>query len=115
MNGKAELMKYVIEQIYEQKKELEETLKLQRYLNVLREGLANSTSYADFIQKLVQEEGDEEMSSTYRAITNLIKAILREYCDSKAKAEYMLTFLKEMVYEMNEAVKASRVYEKVKE
>lgn len=55
------------------------------------------------------------MSSTYRAITNLIKAILREYCDSKAKAEYMLTFLKEMVYELNEAVKASRVYEKVKE
>lgn len=114
MNGKAELMKYVTEQIYEQTKGVEETLKLQDYLNVLREELENSTSYADYIQKLVQEEGDEEMYSTYRAITNLIKAILREYCDSKAKAEYMLTFLKEMVYELNEAVKASRVYERVK-
>ena len=54
------------------------------------------------------------MSPTYRAITNFIRTMLREQCDSKARVEYMLIFMKEMISELNEAVKASRVYERIK-
>ena len=113
MSGSKELMRYVAEKICEQEKGIE-NLKVQRYLRGLQEELKSSTSYEDFLKKLVQEEGDEETSLTYIAIVNLIKAVLKECCDSKTKAEYMLAFLKDMFSELNEAVKASRVYERIK-
>ena len=114
VSGKEELMKFLSEQIYEQKKGFEGSVQVQCYLIELQEKLKSSASYEDFLKKLVQEEGDEEMSSTYRAITDLIKAVLKECCDSKTKAEYLMTFMKGMFSELNEAVKASRVYERIK-
>ena len=114
MSGRKELMRYVAEKICEQEKGFEHNMEVQNYLIRLQNELENSTSYEEFIQKLVQEEGDEKMSSIYKAITNLIKTVLKECCDTKTKAEYMLAFMKEMISELNEAVKASRVYEKVK-
>ena len=114
MSGRKELIRYIEEKIYEQEKGIEENVKVQNYLIGLQKELKRSTSYEDFLKKLVQEESDEEMSLTYTAIVNLIKAVLKECCDSKTKAEYMMTFLKDMFYELNEAVKASRVYEKLK-
>lgn len=114
MSGKEELMRFVEEQIYEQEKGFEESMQVQRYLRELQEKLKSSTSYEDFLKKLVQEKGEEEISSTYIAIVNLIKAVLKECCDSKTKAEYILAFLKDMFSELNEAVKASRVYERIK-
>ena len=113
MSGSKELMRYVAEKICEQEKGIE-NLKVQRYLRGLQEELKSSTSYEDFLKKLVQEEGDEETSLTYIAIVNLIKAVLKECCDSKTKAEYLLIFMKDMFSELNEAVKASRVYERIK-
>lgn len=114
MSGRKELMRCVAEKICEQEKGFEENMEVQRYLIGLQEKLKSSTSYEEFIQSAVQEEGDEEMSSIYRAITDLIKAVLKECCDSKIKAEYMLAFLKDMFSDLNEAVKASRVYERIK-
>ena len=114
MSGKEELMRFLSEKIYEQKKGFGESVQVQCYLRELQEKLKSSTSYEDFLKKLVQVEGDEEMSSIYRAITDLIKAVLKECCDSKTKAEYMLAFMKDMFSELNEAVKASRVYERIK-
>lgn len=113
MSGKEELVRYVTEQIHEQRKGFEGNVKVQNYLIELQKEL-ESISYEDFLQRLVQGECKEEMSSTYTAITNLIKAVLKECCDSKIKAEYMLIFMKEMISELNEAVKASRVYERIK-
>ena len=115
MKGKEQLMKFVDEQIYEQQKGFEESMSVQIYLKELWEKLGSSTSYEDFIQSLVvQEENEEETFPTYRAITNFIRTMLREQCDSKARVEYMLIFMKEMISELNEAVKASRVYERIK-
>ena len=112
MSGRKELMRYVEEKICEQEKGIEENVKVQNYLIGLQKEL-ESSSYEEFIQKLVQEDDEEEMSSTSTAIMKLIKAVLKECCDSKTKAEYMLVFMKDMFSDLNEAVKASRVYEKL--
>lgn len=114
MSGKEELMKFLSEQIYEQKKGFEGSVQVQCYLIELQEKLKSSTSYEDFLKKLVQEDDEEEMSSTCTAIIKLIKAVLKECCDSKAKSEYMIVFLKNMFSDLNEAVKASRIYERLK-
>lgn len=113
MSGKEELMRYVEAKICEQEKGIEENMKVQNYLIGLQKEL-KIISYEEFIRKLVQEDDEEEMSSTCTAIIKLIKAVLKECCDSKTKAEYLLTFMKDMFSELNEAVKASRVYERIK-
>ena len=113
MSGKEELMRYVESKICEQEKGIEENMKVQNYLIGLQKEL-KIISYEEFIRKLVQEDDEEEMSSTCTAIIKLIKAVLKECCDSKAKSEYMIVFLKDMFSELNEAVKASRVYERIK-
>ena len=113
MSGKEELMRYVEAKICEQEKGIEENMKVQNYLIGLQKEL-KIISYEEFIRKLVQEDDEEEMSSTCTTIIKLIKVVLKECCDSKAKSEYMIVFLKDMFSDLNEAVKASRIYERLK-
>ena len=115
MSGKEELIRVLSEQIYEQKKGFEGSVQVQCYLIKLQEKLKRSTSYEDFLKKIVQEDDDDEISLTCTTIMKFVNAVLKECCDSKTKAEYMLVFLKDMFSDLNEAVKASRVYERIKE
>ncbi len=115
MEGNKELVRCIMEKIYEQESGIKENLKLQNFLNLLLKKLKDEESYKVFLSNLKEKKEDEEDSTpVYIAIKNFIVAILVEYCDSEAKAEYMINTIKDMIMELSEAIKASRIYEKIK-
>lgn len=92
---------------------IKELRDLQNYLNRLKEILGEDETYNKFVTgELGYTEYGGEETDIYKAFKELTRAILKDCCNSKAAAEYIIDAEKKFLYQLSSEVQASKVYEK---
>ncbi len=104
---------FITEAIRQQEGLGNELLDSYNFLNRMKESLKASSTYEEFVQKELVKDEHDEISATLKAIRELTKAILKEHCNSKARAYYMLDAEKRIIDRLSTEIQASKVYEMI--